>query len=695
MTGRVVCVCAALLLASATAVAGLAPTAFADGWVLPSTPLAPLAANVTDQSVAIGASGDAAAVWSDGTSVLVARRPAGGSWSTPVGLGTTMAVQEPSVGVDGSGNVTVVWASSDDNVNFTTWAARYDASTGAWSSPQPLASTGSTVPGAVQVRVNGAGTAVAAWLAQDPVSFNDIVWGAVESGDGTWSAPVQLSDSADSALDTGRPQVALDAGGDAVVAWTAIGADTDFHVRQKLLTGGSWSDGPDIDSSAHRLTPVELDGEAGGAAIAAWLDQVDPASPPTLRASARSAGTWSVPADLSTDVPLTCPTPPVVGEAADGSGDAAVVWRTLSSDRFAAERFVAGAWSALPDIYTPSPTETVDGLALAGDIAAFTVSDSINAYRVLASRWSASGWSSPATLATADAPNSLSLLPSGATNASGDALAGWQDFDSLGSATVDTAGFQATAPALASVTVPPSDTAGTQLTVSATARSVFAVLGQPVWDFGDGTSDAVGASVTHTYAQAGTYTVTVTVTDDVGNHSTTTRQVVVAAAPVGPGPTPAPTPQPTPTPTPKQPALKLPLLGTHGGLLRLAHGSRTVTVVLRSRDTVTLSGLATLTTVAAHRRPPVTLASQRGISVNGGGRVTLKLRLSDAALRRLRSAAKHASPVRLSVRLRTPDRRLETIVGTYTLDGSALYAPIPPRKLSHGLRRRALARIAC
>ena len=75
--------------------------------------------------------------------------------------------------------------------------------------------------------------------------------------------------------------------------------------------------------------------------------------------------------------------------------------------------------------------------------------------------------------------------------------------------------------------------------------------------------------------------------------------------------------------------------------------------------------------------------------------VTLKLRLSGAALRRLRSAAKHAFAVRLSVRLRAPDHRLVTVAGSYTLDGSALYAPLPPRTLSHGVRRRALARTAC
>jgi PKD repeat protein len=49
------------------------------------------------------------------------------------------------------------------------------------------------------------------------------------------------------------------------------------------------------------------------------------------------------------------------------------------------------------------------------------------------------------------------------------------------------------------------------------------------WQWGDGTS-GTGASMTRTYAQAGTYTIRLTVTDDRGGAGTTTRQVTVTAA---------------------------------------------------------------------------------------------------------------------------------------------------------------------
>jgi PKD repeat protein len=51
--------------------------------------------------------------------------------------------------------------------------------------------------------------------------------------------------------------------------------------------------------------------------------------------------------------------------------------------------------------------------------------------------------------------------------------------------------------------------------------------GKYVWNFGDGTPWAVGPSVVHTFAKAGTYTVTLTVIDRGGNLSTYSQVVTV------------------------------------------------------------------------------------------------------------------------------------------------------------------------
>jgi PKD repeat protein/glucose/arabinose dehydrogenase len=57
------------------------------------------------------------------------------------------------------------------------------------------------------------------------------------------------------------------------------------------------------------------------------------------------------------------------------------------------------------------------------------------------------------------------------------------------------------------------------------------------WDFGDGSDEATGASVSHTYTAAGTYTATVTASDGNGGTDTAEVQVVVGNPPANQAPT--------------------------------------------------------------------------------------------------------------------------------------------------------------
>jgi hypothetical protein len=75
--------------------------------------------------------------------------------------------------------------------------------------------------------------------------------------------------------------------------------------------------------------------------------------------------------------------------------------------------------------------------------------------------------------------------------------------------------------------VPPSSAVGAPITLSAAAGTTTAVKSYS-WSFGDG-QDAVGQSVTHSYAAPGSYTVTLTVTDAYGNTGLASERVVVGA----------------------------------------------------------------------------------------------------------------------------------------------------------------------
>ncbi|MBJ7473297.1 MAG: PKD domain-containing protein, partial [Solirubrobacteraceae bacterium] len=117
--------------------------------------------------------------------------------------------------------------------------------------------------------------------------------------------------------------------------------------------------------------------------------------------------------------------------------------------------------------------------------------------------------------------------PRVAVDAAGNATAVWFRSDGTHSR-VQAAGYDAVGPTLSNVEVPSTGTAGSPVSVSASATDVWSAVGSIVWSFGDGTT-ATGAQATHTYA-AGSYTVTVSATDAFGTTSTATRAITVSPA---------------------------------------------------------------------------------------------------------------------------------------------------------------------
>jgi hypothetical protein len=78
-----------------------------------------------------------------------------------------------------------------------------------------------------------------------------------------------------------------------------------------------------------------------------------------------------------------------------------------------------------------------------------------------------------------------------------------------------------------------------QLDGSATASTLQIAPSKYVWNFGDGSAPAIGPSVVHTFATAGTYTVSLKVTDRGGNQSTFAQNLTVLTANGQPAPPPA------------------------------------------------------------------------------------------------------------------------------------------------------------
>jgi len=607
----------------AAALAGGVPVASAgaSGWTLPPVPLAAPAAGTSDPAVAMDAAGDAVAVWTvpaqgGEVSVVARSRPAGGDWSAPAPISTGLSAGAASVAIDAHGNATAVWTAGTDLIAPRARAAELPAGSTAWGAVHDFPHVGDVQPLA-QVAVDAGGEAVATWLELDSGSSVYAVRAAVRDPGGAWGAPATVSDPAGfSAESFGVPQVAVDADGGAVVAWTAQDTGPAFasHVQQATFAGGAWAAAQDLASSANVIDPVALAGDGAGGAVAAWREE----GPSTVSAALRSGGGWAPAEQLSTDVAPSCTAVLAVAAGAPGP---TVAWADGASG-VAARTHGAGGWGAPATLYAPPADTAVGGIGLAGGpggtTAAWTTADAVSgAAGVQGTHADASGAWDPATPLASATDGSSFATPALAADGAGDALAAWADTDPVGDA----------APVAASYLTPSPPPGGTTTT--------------------------------------------------------------------------APTTPPAPAAPHALPRLLPPLLSLHGGTLRLRPGGRTLALRLVNRDALALHGSARLTYL--HRRgthgPTGTLALQPHVYVGAHARPVLHLRLSAAALRRLRAAKGHAVRVVLTLRLRAADGRLVQTSATYVLAadvGPAHHSASSRVRLTlRPWRPRPRARVAC
>jgi hypothetical protein len=122
-------------------------------------PAAPVYASVA------AANRSAVLVWKqdeDPGTVYASMRGSDGVWHPPVLLGSDAEQYTiPQAGFDGNGNIIATWNQGPDDAARVV-AARYDASTGAWSQPVPLDNGAGSATDPI-LAVNGAGLAVVIW----------------------------------------------------------------------------------------------------------------------------------------------------------------------------------------------------------------------------------------------------------------------------------------------------------------------------------------------------------------------------------------------------------------------------------------------------------------------------------------------------------------------------------------------------
>jgi hypothetical protein len=223
--------------------------------------------------LAVAPDGAAVVVWeervADVAAIAAASRLPDGSWSAATVIsGQVAKAHEPDVAIGASGDATAVWiAGDDDGAGMYAATSRSD---GSWDAPQRIA-TGDAPPHEVP-RPGRAGTGadvaelpdgrvVAAWTLY--AGGADVVATATRTG-GTWSPPRRVSRSDIG----GGVQVAALAGGGALLAWEELAGGL-IRARTARVADGP---GECVDLSGARSETGGVQVAGGAVPLVAFLD---------------------------------------------------------------------------------------------------------------------------------------------------------------------------------------------------------------------------------------------------------------------------------------------------------------------------------------------------------------------------------------------------------------------------------------
>jgi hypothetical protein len=316
-------------------------------WGLPLT-LSDAGQDAGQPQVAVNERGDAVAVWwrSDGnnTRVQAARRPAGGSWGTPVTLSAEIKdAFEPQVALDRLGNAVVVWtrySETNDRVQVSRQPAH-----GSWSAPINLSAAGQNA-GAPQVAANGQGTAVAVWSRFD--GSHGRVQAARRPAGGSWGTRFTLSAAGQ---DAGNHQIAIDEQGNAVAVWFRGDSSNNRVQTARQVPGGTWTSPVNLSAPGGNANEPQIEFDGQGNSVAVWT-AIDGTTRRVQTARRIVGGPWGSPLNLSaTGRDAYSPQLAVnahgstvaVWERSDGVNDRVQVARRPVGDSWGAPRLLSAA----------------------------------------------------------------------------------------------------------------------------------------------------------------------------------------------------------------------------------------------------------------------------------------------------------------------------------------------------------------
>lgn len=190
----------------------------------------------------------------------------GKGWGAPAPIDSnTGDSYDPRIAQDTNGNTFAIWQQHDGTTtNIVT--SYYTADTQRWSpsAPLELAAGGAEAP---QIAVNANGDALAIWQQQSG-AVSRIMTRSYSTENG-WAFTRAMDTNASNAL---KPEVALNASGNAMMVWMQEDNAHEYHVMARLYTPASNIVGPvmQINSAGDTAFAPQVAIDATGNALAVW-----------------------------------------------------------------------------------------------------------------------------------------------------------------------------------------------------------------------------------------------------------------------------------------------------------------------------------------------------------------------------------------------------------------------------------------
>jgi Bacterial Ig-like domain len=329
----------------------------------------------------------------------------------------------PQIAFDASGNALAVWRQTD-GTRYNIWSNRYVAGTG-WGATATLIETDNAGDAAIpQIAVEAGGNAMAVWRENDGTRYN--IWANHFVAGMGWGAATLIE--TDNVGDANYPQIAVDSNGNAMAVWGQTDG-TRFNINANRYVAGTGWGTPTLietDNAGAAVTP-RIAVDASGNIFAVW--QENDGTRTNIWANRYAVGTgWGTAALIETNNAGGAYSPQI---AVDANGNALAVWSQSDGTRYNiwSNRYVAGTgWGTatlietdnLGDANYPQVAVDVSGNAL----AVWEQSDGTRT-NIWANRYVVgTGWGTAALIETDNAGDAN--IPQIAIDASGNAIAVWQ-----------------------------------------------------------------------------------------------------------------------------------------------------------------------------------------------------------------------------------------------------------------------------